>query len=228
MMWTGWLNDTLGAVTMNVTDSSPSLPQLWKKSIARSRSTPRLCRTAMTAPHSTCQEEGSLGSAVAAATCPRRRCRFCGAGCTSTASTPTRQSRRNSVCQARPTSLCCRWGAGFYLFIYFSVLARGNDTCGTPCFCILVDFCFLFWSGNSPSLAHLFHLSSLSVSSCLWWIICINPHHYRFHGILMLCLFPFLHFYMVSYQFLALHNSDTNFSQPAFQRWNSEQVKAKQ
>lgn len=66
----------------------------------------------MTAPRSTCQEEDSLGSAVAAATCPKRRCRFCGAGCTSTASTPTRRSRRNSACRARPASRCCRYVTG--------------------------------------------------------------------------------------------------------------------
>lgn len=138
------INDTVGAGMVNVTDSSPPLPQLWKKSVTRSRSTPRLCRTAMTAPRSTCQEGGSLGSAVAAATCPRRRCKFCGAGSTSIASTPTRQSRRSSVCLARPTFLYCRWGLEFLFSCYISVfplvLAGGNGTCVRHYFCILVGF----------------------------------------------------------------------------------------
>lgn len=116
LIWHSWsCNGKL--TTAPTPPPPPHFPQLWKKSIGRSRSTPRLCRTAMTAPHSTCQAEGSLGSAVAQATCPRRQCRFCGAGCMSTASTPTRQSRKNSVCRVRPTSLCCRWGTDFYLFI---------------------------------------------------------------------------------------------------------------
>lgn len=89
-------------------DTIHSFLQLWKTSIARSRNTLLLCRTAMTAPHLTCQGEGSLGNAVAEATCPKRQCKFFGAGCTSTASMPTHQSRRSSVCQVRPTSLCCR------------------------------------------------------------------------------------------------------------------------
>lgn len=80
-------------------------------SIAQIRITPRCCRTATTAPRSTYRGGGSLGSAVAVATCPRRQCRFSGAGCTSIASTPTRQSRRSWACQVRPTCLCCRWEA---------------------------------------------------------------------------------------------------------------------
>lgn len=70
--------------------------------------TPQPRWTARRTPRSTCQDERRPSSAVAAATCPRRRCRFCGTGCTSTASTPTRRSRRRPCCPARPTSPCCR------------------------------------------------------------------------------------------------------------------------
>lgn len=102
------LNNMSSLNGLEPNDTIPSFLQLWKMSIARSRNTLLLCRTAMTAPHLTCQGEGSLGNAVAEATCPKRQCKFFGAGCTSTASMPTRQSRRSSVCQVRPTSRCCR------------------------------------------------------------------------------------------------------------------------
>lgn len=72
----------------------------------------------MTAPHLTCQVEGSLGSDVAVATCPRRRCKFFGVGCTSTASTLTHQSKKNSAFQARLTSLCCRWEVASNIMYY--------------------------------------------------------------------------------------------------------------
>lgn len=87
--------------------------QLRRKSIARSRSTPRPCRTATMAPRSTCREEGCSGSAAAVATCPKRPCRFCGVGCMSIVSTPTHRSRRNSACRAKPIFLCSRWGRLF-------------------------------------------------------------------------------------------------------------------
>lgn len=104
-------------VKVKMTDVLPVFSQLSQRILARSmRSTPQ--QTAMMAPRSTCQEGGSLGSAVAVVTCPRRRCRFSRAGCTSTASTPTLQSRRNKVCRAKPASRCCRYGAGFHLLIY--------------------------------------------------------------------------------------------------------------
>lgn len=76
------------------------------------------CRTAtlvkMTVTLSTCppaaEEAGLPPNAAAGETSPKNQFRFWETGCTSIASTLTRQSRRNWVCLDRRISLCHRWG----------------------------------------------------------------------------------------------------------------------
>ncbi len=56
------------------------------------------------------EEAGLPPNAAAGETSPKNRFRFWETGCTSIASTLTRQSRRNWVCLDRHISLCHRWG----------------------------------------------------------------------------------------------------------------------